>query len=241
MKNYNCAVTGSQGLLGSAIARRFKSYYTYPRKDLDYLFLFGSPSSNIIFDQNIDWSFEETINSFLTAIQFCRDNKIKLIYPSSATVYQKNTTYARCKAVLEEIQLAYDTDVLGCRIFAGYGYEKSKGEYSSVIWQFCEAMKQGKRPTIFGDGTQTRDFIFVEDIVDNILINKDKKGLIDIGTGVNTSFNEVVSIINKVLGTKLKPIYVDKPLKYVENTICNNPIKKYTPLVEGIKKVLDTV
>jgi nucleoside-diphosphate-sugar epimerase len=234
-------ITGVNGFIGSTIAERFRrpvEIYPYPRKDLDYLFLFGSPSSNIIFDQNIDWCFEETINSFLSAIRFCRDNKIKLIYPSSATVYTKNTTYARCKAILEEIHLAYGGNVLGCRIFAGYGNEKNKGEYASIIYQFCKAMNEGKRPIVFGDGEQTRDFIYVNDIVDIMFDNINKSGIIDIGTGINTSFNRVVEIINEKLKSNLKPIYVPKPASYVEDTVCVRPSKCKLTLEEGITRVL---
>jgi UDP-glucose 4-epimerase len=236
-------ILGRSGFIGSHLWDKLDMFerYSYPRKDLDYLFLFGSPSSNIIFDQNIDYCFEETINSFLNAVQFCRNSHIKLIYPSSATVYNKNTSYAYCKAILEDIHKAYGGDILGLRIFAGYGYEKSKGDYSSVVYQFCEAIKNDKRPIIYGDGTQTRDFVFVDDVVDNIIANRNKIGIMDIGTGVNTSFNHLVKLINKALGKNINPFYVDKPLKYVENTICKNPLKKFTPIEEGIKKVIDKI
>lgn len=234
-------ITGIEGLIGSALAKksRLHEIYSYPRPDLDYLFLFGSPSSNIIFDQNLDYCMEETINSFINAIQYCRDNKIKLIYPSSATIYNKNTSYARCKAILEEIQMIYAGDVLACRIFAGYGFEEHKGEYASVIYQWCKQMKAGEQPIIYGDGTQTRDFIYVDDIADNIIANKDEVGFIDIGTGINNSFNDVVKTINKVLGTKIEPIYVNKPKQYVEETPCRYPCKCKVSLEEGIRKILN--
>ncbi len=234
-------ITGIDGFIGSALAKKCSNYevYSYPRKDLDYLFLFGSPSSNIIFDQNIDYCFEETISSFLNAIQFCRDNHIKLIYPSSATVYNKNTSYAHCKAVLEEIHQAYGGDVLGLRIFAGYGVgEAHKGDYASIVYQFCQQMKRGERPVIFGDGTQTRDFVYIDDIVDAILENKDKTGIIDIGTGLNSSFNEVVHLINCYLDTNIEPKYVKKPTQYVEETKCSNPIDWKVGIEEGIGKIL---
>lgn len=239
------SITGINGFIGYHLADKCKMFaqvYPYPRKDADYLFLFGSPSSNIIFDQNIDYCFEETINSFLNAIQFCRDNKIKLIYPSSATVYNKNTTYARCKAILEEIHQSYGGDVLGLRIFAGYGYEESKGDYASIVYQFCKAMIAGKQPVIYGDGTQTRDFIYVDDIVDHILLNKDKNGLIDIGTGINTSFNEVVKIINSELPhSNIEPIYVPKPAQYVEETVCKNPSPCKVSMRQGIINILENI
>lgn len=236
-------ITGINGFIGSALAKRLKELgvkvYSYPRPDLDYLFLFGSPSSNIIFDENIDYCFEETINGFLNAIQFCRNNNIKLIYPSSATVYNKNTSYAHCKAILEEIHLAYGGNILGLRIFAGYGVgEKHKGEYASIVYQFCKQMKKGNRPIIYGDGKQTRDFIYIDDIVENILESVDKRGIIDIGTGVNHSFLEVVEIINKQLGKNITPIFATKPKEYVQETVCKNPCSYKYSLEDGIKEIL---
>lgn len=234
-------VTGAHGLIGSAIVKRFNNIatiYTYPRKDLDYLFLFGSPSSNILFDQNIDYCFEETITSFLNAIQFCRDNGIKLIYPSSATVYLKNTSYARCKAILEEIHQAYGGDVLGLRIFAGYGNEEHKGDYASIVYQFCKAAKYGLPIEIYGDGEQTRDFIHVDDIVENIFANLDTTGIIDIGTGVNTPFNRVVEIIEEVSGKKLEVRYLPRPKHYINETVCHNPCEYTVSLEQGIRRLL---
>lgn len=238
------SITGSRGFIGGALAKKLESMgwevYPYPRKDVDYYFMFGSPSSQMIFSHNIDYCVKETINSFLDAIAFCKNNNIKLIYPSSATVYNKNNAYAHTKAALEEIQGAYDSNVLGLRIFAGYGVgEDHKKEYANVIYQFCQQMKRGEQPVIWGDGTQTRDFIYIEDIVNTIVENLDKVGIIDIGTGVNTSLNEIVQLINEELGTDIKPVFVDKPPKYVENTICNNPIKESISIREGIRRILN--
>jgi UDP-glucose 4-epimerase len=238
------SILGSHGFIGNALVKQLKKQgeivYPYPRKDVKYLFFFGSPSSNILFDQNIDYCFEETINSFLNVIQFCRDNHIKLVYPSSATIYNKNTSYARCKAILEEIHLAYGGDVLALRIFAGYGVgEAHKGEYASVVYQFCQQMKKGERPVIYGDGTQTRDFVYIDDIVDTIISTKDVTGILDVGTGLNSSFNEVVHLINLYLGTDIEPKYVKKPIQYVEETKCSNPIDWKIGIEDGIKRIIN--
>ena len=242
-------ITGISGFIGSALAKKLddggNEIYPYPRPDLDILYLFGSPSSNIVFDKNIDYCFEETIGGFLNAIQFCRDNKIKLVYPSSATVYNKNTTYARCKAALEEIHMAYGGDVLGLRIFAGYGVgEVHKADYASIVYQFCKQMKNGERPVIFGDGTQSRDFIYIDDIVDNILqytYNCQTPHLEDVGTGHDSNFNEVVALINKALGTDIKPIYKSQPKSYIKETVCLNPSPTKVSLEEGIKRIIDSL
>jgi nucleoside-diphosphate-sugar epimerase len=84
-------------------------------------------------------------------------------------------------------------------------------------------MTNGQSPIIYGDGTQTRDFTFVDDVVQaNILALKSEDmefGIYNIGTGIETSFSKIVDIINQHLGTDIKATYVDNPIKnYVQKT-----------------------
>lgn len=235
-------ITGSDGFIGSALARQFPGYSRYPRKDLDILFHFGSPSSEIIFKEDRAHAFRETINSFIDAVEFCSTNNIKLIYPSSATVYNKVTSYGRCKSCLEEIHQAYGGNILGLRIFAGYGVgEEHKEGYSSIVYDFCRRMKAGEQPVIWGDGTQTRDFIYIDDIVDTIMKNLRADGIIDVGTGVNTSFRDIVAIINNELGTTLEPGYLPRPEQYVSETPCTLPITGFIPIQEGVRRICQTL
>lgn len=204
------------------------------------VYFFNSPSSNVLFDNHLDYCMRETINDFLNVLQYCRDNNQYLIYPSSATVYNKNTSYAKCKAALEEIASAYPVKSLGLRIAAGYGPgEYDKGEYASVVYQWSQQMLQSERPVIFGDGTQTRDFIYEDDIANAIKVfaNGGAEGILDVGTGINISFNEVVATINKVLGTHIEPVYVEKPKHYVESTEVIASFPNYT-LEDGIRKII---
>lgn len=205
------------------------------------VYFFDSPSSNILFDQNLDYCMEETIFSFLKTIQWCRDNNYYLVFPSSATIYNKNTSYARCKAVLEEIAQSYDVKFLGLRIAAGYGPgEGHKGKYSSVIYQWVRDMRKDIAPVIFGDGTQTRDFIYEDDIAATIALFARQKrlGFYDVGTGLNTSFNQVVQLINEVLGKDIKPKYVSKPKHYVPETLVRG-VECTVSLKEGISAIND--
>lgn len=229
------ALMGKEGFIGKALSR----------KKLDPgVYFFDSPSSNILFDEELDYCMEETIFNFLKVVQYCRDNDKYLIFPSSATIYNKNTSYARCKAILEEIVQSYDIKYLGLRIAAGYGPSEShKGRYASVIYQWCKQMLNDERPVIFGDGTQTRDFVYEDDIATAItkLTWEDATGFYDIGTGINTTFNGVVATINEVLGTKIKPIYVDKPKNYVPETNVKYADGCDTLLINGIEKIIDSL
>jgi len=124
------------------------------------------------------------------------------------------------------------------RIFAGYGVgEGHKESYASIIYQFCKQMKNGETPVIWGDGTQSRDFVYIEDVVDTIMKLKDKTGIFDIGSGVNTNFNDILRMINKELGTDIKPEYVDAPVNYMKDTPCKKPINAKISVKEGIKRI----
>ena len=89
-----------------------------------------------------------------------------------------------------------------------------KGE-AGVVTIFINKLLKGERPTIFGNGNQTRDFVFVEDVVAALLKAIEYKGnkeVFNIGTGIETSINELYEVISKLLKVKIKPKYVpEKP------------------------------
>jgi nucleoside-diphosphate-sugar epimerase len=234
---------GRNGFLGSQLAKRIGEFETLPNDKSEVIYFFGSPSSVILFNKNIDYCFRETINSFLDVCSLAKKNNAYLVYPSSATVNNKNNSYARCKACLEEIAQGYKIRSLGLRISASYGPgEEHKGEYGSIVYQWCKQMKNGESPVIWGDGTQTRDFIYIDDVIDNImeLSEKQTEGIYEIGTGINTSLNEVVETINEVLKTNIKPIYIPKPDSYIQET----PVKAVNckvSLEQGIRKIIETL
>src|SRR5574343_535154 len=153
---------GRNGFIGSEIAKRLGTFETIFHEGTYSVFYFGAPSSVILFDKNIDYCLRETINSFMELANFCKENGLYLIYPSSATVYNKNNSSARCKAILEELHQAYGLKALGLRISAGYGFEEHKGDYGSVIYKWIKQMMNDEVPIIYGDGTQTRDFLFMK-------------------------------------------------------------------------------
>jgi UDP-glucose 4-epimerase len=234
-------ILGRNGFLGSEIAKRYPKYDVIPSKDTEIIFYFGAPSSIMLFNKNIGYCIRETINSFIELLDLCKETGAYLVYPSSATVYNKNNSYARCKAILEELHLAYGIPALGLRISACYGpREEHKGEYASIIYQWCKTMSKGKRPIIWGDGTQTRDFIYIDDVIDGImqLVSEKRTGIVDMGTGINTSFNEVVDMINIVCGSHLKPKYIKAPMHYIKDTPVQ-PFLYKTELIDGISKCLN--
>jgi len=237
-------ITGRNGLIGGALWARLSSLgwdlTPIPSADCDYIFHFGSPSSTVIFDKCLDYCVDESVHSFLSLVRFCRDNKVKLIYASSSATYANTTTYGKCKSALEALQHIYsDVPVLALRPFVIYGpNEEHKGEYASTLYQLIKSMAKGERPVLYGDGTQTRDFIYIDDAVDAIIDKRDEVGFADIGTGTSYQFKDLVGIINEVLGTNLEPVFVGKPKGYIEENLCKNPYKCKVDIREGIRRTL---
>ena len=141
----------------------------------------------------------------------------------------------------------YGIDYAGLRFFSVYGpHEEAKGFYANMITQFLWAMRAGEQPVLFGDGTQTRDFIYVMDIVSALILTSEKgTGIFNAGTGKAFSFNYLVDLINSCLGTDLKPIYRENPIKnYVMHALANTSKMQslgFTPrysLEDGLKEVM---
>ena len=113
----------------------------------------------------------------------------------------------------------------GMRFFSVYGpKEKSKKQYANMVSQFLWEMMEGKSPVIYGDGTQTRDFTYVKDVVKalRLAMGSDYHGILNVGNGAAYSFNDVIDLINEGIGSEIKPKYVDNPIKnYVSHTLAD--------------------
>ena len=266
-KGKTVGLTGADGFLGSALAeelraqgavvkiisgdtRKIETFSSVVDHSMDYLFHFGSPSSQVVFKRQPLHSAEVTIRGFINAISACQYSGVKLIYPSTGLLSQgKINEYAQCKKICEDIHLGENIDAIGVRIFATYGPgEDHKRDYASVPFLFVRDIVTGQRPIIFGDGEQVRDFIFIEDTVKGILniAEKCNEPIIDLGFGKQNSFNDLINIINKHLKKEVKPQYVDKPIDYVEKTSASvdKLSKYYTPTIgidEGIERIIKSL
>lgn len=107
----------------------------------------------------------------------------------------------------------YGLETIALRYFNVFGPNQDPtSQYSAVIPKFITAMKEDRQPVIYGDGTQSRDFTFVSNVV-NANILAATKQLDEYGIAMNIacheriSLNELIDELNKVLGKNIKPIY----------------------------------
>ena len=208
--------------------------------DIDYIFHLGSPSSVILFNKDPKTCFRETTEGWMNVLEFGRRISVKkIVFPSSGSLYGRvgpphsetreprpSNLYAVSKLACENIVEAFEnpppTTIL--RIFAGYGPgENHKGEFASPVTLFFDAITRNERPVIYGDGNQTRDFVYVDDVVNAILksAETDFQGIVNVGSGATHSFNEVVNIINSELNKKAVPHYIPEPPHYLAKTLAD--------------------
>jgi len=237
-------ILGRHGFIGSALEKeivlRGGVVTSTPEKGQTAIFNFASPT-HIPFEKNPDYFIKETLDSFTYLLPFCRDNKVLLVWASSALVYEKKDRFTSLKKAIEELQVAYSTPALCLRVFPVYGTGEGSRPFPTAIYQWCQTMKKGDRPVVFGNGKQKRDFIFIDDLVDNILglVQKHTVGIIDVGPGKPISFNQIIKEINSVLETNIEPLYIPAPDGYSGGIVCSVPVKTSVSLAEGIRRILN--
>ncbi|MEW6528807.1 MAG: NAD-dependent epimerase/dehydratase family protein [Candidatus Micrarchaeota archaeon] len=185
----------------------------------------------------------KAIDDFIVLLEFAKKHSAQVIFASTSSIYnniapphKENSVpkitdfYTETRITMERIAELYNNlygmKIIGLRYFSVYGpNEKSKGQYANLVSQFLWAMMKNEIPVIYGDGTQSRDFIYVEDVVRaNILAMKSKLrfGIYNVGTGKTYSLNQLIDILNKKLGTKIRPCYVENKIKnYVQTTLAD--------------------
>jgi UDP-glucose 4-epimerase len=154
----------------------------------------------------------------------------RVIYSSSAAVYgdepslpktessppRPQTPYALTKLTGEQYTLMfnklYGMETVALRYFNVYGPRQDPSSpYSGVITKFVAALKNHHQPIIYGDGSQTRDFVFVGDVVQANLkamnVRSAAGKVFNIATGIQVSINEMLAHLNEILNTKIKPIH----------------------------------
>jgi len=127
--------------------------------------------------------------------------------------YNDRTFYGSAKAfnegMLRSFQERYGLDYVALRYFNVYGPRMDlHGAYTEVLVRWMERIEAGQPPVIHGDGQQTMDFVFVEDVARaNVLAVEAEvtDEVFNIGTGTETSLNELALTLLRVMGSDLKP------------------------------------
>ncbi len=204
----------------------------------DAIVHFAGTSSAPMFHADIVGAYRNSILSFLEVLAFARRSGTKKILFASTSSLYGNTKppltedqppiptnhYSVTKIAMEHGGACFqrthpEIDIVGFRFMSVYGpNEEHKGIYANLISQFVWGMSRGEQPIIYGDGTQTRDFTNVADVVQGMTraMETGKRlgfSVFNIGTGTAVTVNELVATINNIQGTTIAPRYIANPVK----------------------------
>jgi UDP-glucose 4-epimerase len=162
-----------------------------------------------------------------------KNNVEKFIYASSCAVYGESqylpineehptnplSPYAVSKLAVEKYCQVFNRlhglKTVSIRLFNVYGpRQKSDSPYSGVISRFVHLLRSGELPVIFGDGSQTRDFVYVLDVVDafyKAMSSKECVGEINVGSGKETSIKELAEVLMEKFGLKKAELIYMEP------------------------------
>ncbi|MBR4681718.1 MAG: ADP-glyceromanno-heptose 6-epimerase [Elusimicrobiaceae bacterium] len=203
----------------------------------DAIFHEAAITDTTVMDQKA--MMEQNVEAFKNLLDFAAENDIKkVIYASSAATYgngpvpnvetqptHPENVYGFSKVIMDNVarQFAEDNNdmtIIGLRYFNVYGPgEYHKGKMASMVYQLYNQMKEGKRPRVFKNGEQQRDFVYVKDIVKiNLcaLTNGKETGVYNAATGIPRDYNAIIACLNKELGTNLEPEYIDNPYPFFQ-------------------------
>jgi len=219
--------------------------------DVDVLYHLAALSSLTMHEESVEnlrTGLRVNVEGFANTVeQARRDGCDTVVYASTSSIYgsrqtpspedmdvEASTGYEASKLARERyaeyFTNAHNMHVAGMRFFSVYqgygGSEGHKGEYANIIAQFADDIAHGESPTVYGDGTHTRDFTHVSDIVRGLELAGDHQltGVYNLGTGTSYSANEVVGLLTEELGVDVDPTYVENPIPedmFVQHTMAD--------------------
>lgn len=213
---------------------------------------------------------EVLVDGTLNVFEAAAFHKVKkIVFASSASVYgnpkhlpmketdpfNDNTIYGAAKIYNERLAIAfhklYNLPFVGLRYFNVYGARMdTHGVYTEVLIRWLEQIKKGSQPVVFGDGKNSMDFVYVEDVArSNIIAAKSNidDGIFNVGSGRQTTLRELLSLICALTKSDLRPLF--KPAlqhglanRRQADTRCAAKVLGFvvkTPLKEGLQKFID--
>ena len=210
------------------------------------------------------------VDASLNLLVAARDARVRrVVYAGSSSAYGNTPTlpkvetmptaplspYALQKLVAEQycqmFTQLYRLETVTIRYFNVFGPRQDPSSpYSGVISLFIRAMCEGRRPTIHGDGGQTRDFTYVANVVDGVLRACEASGasgeVINVATGGRISLNQLFRSVRELTGANVEPIYEEPRAGDVRDSQADIEKAKrllgYSPLVpfeDGLEKTVE--
>lgn len=210
------------------------------------------------------------IDGTLNVLVAARDAKVRrFVYAASSSAYGETPTLPKTEAMQPAPISPYGVTKYVGEIYAQvfgrvYGLENASvrffnvfgprqdptSQYSGVLSRFMLAVIEGKQPVIYGDGEQSRDFTYIDNIVDETLRACEAKGASGLvfngGTGARITLNEVLKLLEKISGKKIEAKYDPPRTGDIRDSQADvslaHKVLGYQPLVhfeEGLRRTWD--
>ena len=158
-----------------------------------------------------------------------------------------------CEHYMRAFALVYGLETVVLRYFNVFGpFQDPTSHYSGVLAIFCRKMLAGEQPTIYGDGEQSRDFTYIDNIVHANLLaaaapaEKVSGQIMNTATGTRITLNEIVAILRELTGYSVKPAYEPPRAGDIRDSLADNRLAEellgYRPIVdfrEGLRRTVE--
>jgi len=202
----------------------------------DYIFHQAAISDTTVMDQKL--VVQTNTNAFKDILDIAVTHSANIVYASSAGTYGNSAApnsvgsgeipenvYGFSKLMMDNIARSYmhkhkNISIVGLRYFNVYGArELYKAKTASMMLQLSTQLLSGNVPRLFKYGEQKRDFVYIEDVIQANVKGASVKnsGVFNVGSGKARTFNDVVNILQKELGTSQKIEYFDNPYSFYQN------------------------
>ena len=204
--------------------------------EIDEIYNFACPASPIHYQNDPVQTIKTCVNGAINMLDLARKNNSKIIQASTSEIYgdpevhPQRESYRgavsidgpracydegkRCaETIFWDYRRQHNVDVKVIRIFNTYGPRMQKND-GRVVSNFVVQALTNKDLTVYGDGSQTRSFCFVNDLVEGIflMMNKEKfPGPVNLGNPVEISMNDLANEIIQLVGSRSKIVYKDLP------------------------------
>lgn len=210
------------------------------------------------------------VDATFTLLLAARDAGIKrFVYAASSSAYGDTPTlpkvetmpanplspYAVAKLVGEYycsvFYKVFGLETISLRYFNVFGpHQDPTSQYAAAIPAFVTAILKDKPPTVYGDGLQSRDFSYVDNVVEaNLLAARAKEThgeVVNIACGAAVTVNEVIAIVNEIVGKEVEPVYTDPRQGDVKHSLADISLaekiigyKSVVPFKQGLEKSID--
>jgi len=212
---------------------------------------------------------EVNINGTLNILEAARFNEVqRIVYASSSSVYGDSpvmpkeesmkpipkSPYAITKLAGEEYCMnfyqLYGLETVALRYFNVFGPRQNPfSQYSAVIPKFINMLKANKKPTIWGDGETSRDFTYIDNVVDANILACEKKAaagnVINVACNKAYTLNELAEKLNKIIGTDISPSHGPDKIGDIKHSLADiskaREILSYEPEIDFDKGLEKTV